>query len=82
MAEKDSFWGQKRGFSYFVLHVKRRRRGLEVKRPFDLYWWEELNFGQEPVFLEVSVQALPQEAVLLPRIVSLLLAACGNSSNQ
>ena len=44
--------GQKRGFSHFVLHVKRRRRGPEVKRPFDLYCWAELNFGQEPVFLE------------------------------
>ena len=25
------------------------------KRPFDLYWWAELNFGQKPVFLEASV---------------------------
>ena len=33
----------------------RRRQGSEVKRPFDLYWWVELNFGQEPVFLEASV---------------------------
>ena len=39
--------GQKRGFSYLVLHVKCRRQGPEVKRPFDLYWWEELNFGQD-----------------------------------
>ena len=54
MAEKEffSFWGegggggQKRGFSHFVLHIKCRRRGPEIKRPFDLYWWAELNFGQ------------------------------------
>ena len=26
-----------------------------MKRPFDHYWWAELNLGQEPVFLEVSV---------------------------
>ena len=25
------------------------------KRPFGLYWWEELNFGQELVFLEASI---------------------------
>ena len=50
MAEKEFFslsLGKKRGFSHFVLHVKRRHRGREIKRPFDLYWWVELNFGQE-----------------------------------
>ena len=55
MAEKaffPFFFGKKRGFRHFVLHVKRRRRWPEVKRPFDLYWWEELNFGQEPVFFK------------------------------
>ena len=56
MAKKEFFsLGKKRGFSHFVLHVKHWRRGPEIKRPFDLYWWEELNFGQEPVFLEVCV---------------------------
>ena len=60
MDEKD-FWGVevvcffKQGFSYFVLHVKCRRRGLEVKRPFDLHWLAELLFGQEPVLLEDSI---------------------------
>ena len=49
MLKKDSFsLGQKRGFSHFVLHVKCRRRGPEVKQLFDLYWWVKLNFGQEP----------------------------------
>ena len=63
MAEKD--FGVEAGFNHFVLHVKHRRRGQEVKRPSDLYWWEELNFGQEPVFLEASsVLAFPREAVL------------------
>ena len=52
--------GQKQGFSHFVLHVKHRHRGLEVKRPFNLYWWAKLNFGQEPSFLEASV---PREGV-------------------
>ena len=53
--EFSSFsFGQKRGFNYFV-HVMHMRRGPEVKQPFDLYWWEELNFGQESVFLEASV---------------------------
>ena len=33
----------------FILHVKRRRLGPEVN---DLCWWVELNFGQEPKFLE------------------------------
>ena len=58
MAKKEFFLfllGQKRGFSHFVLHVKHRRRGPEIKRPFTLYWWVELTFGQEPVFLEASV---------------------------
>ena len=58
MAKKEIVYlslGQKRGFSHFVFHVKRRRQGLEVKRPFDLYWWAELNFGQESVFLEASI---------------------------
>ena len=26
----------------------------EVKRPFNRYWWAELNFGQEHVFLEAK----------------------------
>ena len=47
--------GLKRDFGHFVLHVKRRRRGPEVKQPFDLYWQVEFNFGEEPVFLEASV---------------------------
>ena len=42
--------GQNRGFSHFVLHVK--RRGPKVKQPFNLYWWAELNFGQDPVFFK------------------------------
>ena len=45
----------KQGFNHFVLHVKCRRRGLEVKWPFDLHWLEELLFGQEPVLLEESI---------------------------
>ena len=59
MAEKVFFpfsLGQKRGFSHFVLHVKRRHRSLEVKRLFNLYWRAELNFGQEPVFLEAILR--------------------------
>ena len=44
------FFGKKRGFSHFVLHVKHWHRGLEVKRPFNLF-----HFGQESVFLEESV---------------------------
>ena len=58
MAKKEFFSfssGQKRGFSHFVLHMKRRHRGPEVMRPFKLYLWEELNFGQEPVFLDLEV---------------------------
>ena len=34
---------------------KYRSRGPEVKRLCDLFWWAELTFGQEPVFLEESV---------------------------
>ena len=55
MAEMEFLGTQKRGFSHFVLHVKRRRPGPEVKRPFNLYWWVKLNFGQEPTFSELSV---------------------------
>ena len=65
MAEKDFFFffGQKRGFSHFVLHIKCRHRGPEVKRPFNLYWWAELDFGREPVYLEASVFKLFPEKV-------------------
>ena len=61
MAKKQfySFFGQKRGSSHIALHVKRRRQGPEVMRPFDLYWWAKLNFGQELVFLEESILAFP-----------------------
>ena len=65
MAKKEFFslsLGQKRGFSHFVLHVKRRRQGPEVKRPFNLYWWAEFDVGQEPVYLEAS-KAFPRETV-------------------
>ena len=44
--------GQKWGFSHFVFHIKRRCQGPEFRWPFDLYWWAELNFGQEHEFLE------------------------------
>ena len=40
MTEKEFFHlslGQKRGFSYFVLHTERRHRGPEVTTS-DLYW--------------------------------------------
>ena len=53
IAENEFFplsLGQKRGFSLFVLYIKRRRRGPEVKQPFHLYWWAELNVGHETVF--------------------------------
>ena len=66
MAEKEFsfFFGTEARLQPFVLHVKRRRQGPEFKRPFDLYWWAELNFEQEPVFLEASVFKLfPREAV-------------------
>ena len=54
--------GQKPGFSYFILHVK---------RTFDLYCWEELNFGQEPVFLEVSVlKLIPGSCFLTTKLLS------------
>ena len=46
------FLGQKRGFSHFVVHVKRRHCGPKVKRPYSFYWRAELNFGQEPVFFK------------------------------
>ena len=36
----------------------------EVKRPFNLYLWAELNFGQEPVFLEASFFKLFPEKLL------------------
>ena len=39
-------------FCHFVLHIKSRHQGLEVKQPFNLYWWAELNFGQEPIFFK------------------------------
>ena len=39
----------------FCSSRKHSHRGLEVKRPFDLYWWAGHNFGQQPEFLEASV---------------------------
>ena len=82
MAEKCFSLVQNRGFSHFVLHVNRSRLGPEVKEPLDLYWWAELNFGQEPVGI---LSFDPRSCFLttkLPRIFSLLLAACGNSSDE
>ena len=58
MAEKQFIslsLGQKRGFSHFVPHVNVGVGGQEVKRSFDPYWWAELNFGQELVFLEAYI---------------------------
>ena len=52
-----------------------------------LFWWAELNFGQDPVFLKASVCKLFPEKLFssstkLSRIFSLLLAACGNLSDE
>ena len=41
------FFEEEARLSHFVIHIERRHRGPEVK----LYWWAELNFGQEPAFL-------------------------------
>ena len=58
MAENEFFsllWGTSEASAILFYTLKCRRRGQEVKRPFDHYWWAELNFGQEPEFLEESV---------------------------
>ena len=55
MAEKDFspfFFGADARLQLFCSYVKRGRQGPEVKRPFDLSWWTEFNFGQVPVCLE------------------------------
>ena len=89
MAEREFFFGgggggvQKQGFSHFVLHVKRRLRGPAVKQPFNLYWWVELNFGQELVFLEASVFKLFPEKLFSNYPESFLLQpTSGNSSDE
>ena len=75
---RESFFGVEARLSHFVLQVKRRCQGPEVKQPFHLYWWAELNFGQETAFLEASVlKAFLREAVFYYYItLNLFSAAC------
>ena len=65
MAEKVILWGRSAEPAIFSRHVKRRHLGPEVN---DLHWWVELsfldknlNFGQEPEFLEESIFKLFSE---------------------